>query len=168
MSATAEKMPVQCPQCGKQLMVPASSGGKQGRCPQCSHVFTVPAWMQEVEADEDLRLAPMANDPLASLPPASGYQLQPQAANPYAPGVNPYAPSAQTATANPEKYNHAFGLEQRAFDAGIIGGILLMVVSVIWFVAGLFFDIIFFYPPILFLIGLAAFIRGLYKTVAGS
>jgi hypothetical protein len=36
------------------------------------------------------------------------------------------------------------------------------------FVAGLFFDIIFFYPPILFLIGLAAMGRGIYKTMMGS
>jgi hypothetical protein len=167
-------MPVQCPQCGKQLMVPATAGGKKGRCPQCSHVFTMPAWMEEIEDDDELRLAPMASNPLAGLPPASGYPGQPLAANPFAPGamnpaaypqgVNPYAAKPS----DPNKYNHAFGLEQRAFDAGIIGGIGLMVVSVVWFVGGLMFNVIFPYPAILFLIGLAAMGRGIYKTMMGS
>ena len=36
-----------------------------------------------------------------------------------------------------------------------------MVIAVVWFGLGLAGDRIFFYPPILFLFGLVAFVRGL-------
>ncbi len=36
-----------------------------------------------------------------------------------------------------------------------------MLIAVLWFVAGLFAGILFYYPPILFIIGLVAFCKGL-------
>jgi hypothetical protein len=44
---------------------------------------------------------------------------------------------------------------------GVLGGLAMMAIAVIWFVVGLFFDIIFFYPPILFIIGIVAVVKGL-------
>ncbi len=46
-------------------------------------------------------------------------------------------------------------------NAGVFGGIAMMVGAVIWFFVGLQFDYVFFYPPILFIMGLIAFIKGL-------
>jgi hypothetical protein len=46
-------------------------------------------------------------------------------------------------------------------DPSIIGGIVMMVGAVVWFVVGLKFGIIFFYPPVLFVLGIAAFVKGL-------
>ena len=40
-------------------------------------------------------------------------------------------------------------------------GLLAMVGAVVWFVVGLMNDTIFFYPPILFIIGLISFVKGL-------
>ena len=37
----------------------------------------------------------------------------------------------------------------------------MMAGAVVWFVLGLMFDWVFFYPPILFIVGLIAFIKGL-------
>jgi hypothetical protein len=37
----------------------------------------------------------------------------------------------------------------------------MMTIAVVWFVAGYAAGIIFFYPPILFLIGLFAFLKGI-------
>lgn len=54
-----------------------------------------------------------------------------------------------------------FGLEKRVLGGGVIGGVIAMLVAVAWFVLGLMADRIFFYPPILFVVGLVAFIRGL-------
>jgi hypothetical protein len=54
-----------------------------------------------------------------------------------------------------------FGLEKGILNGGVIGGAIAMLVAVVWFVIGLMADWIFFYPPILFLIGLVAFIKGL-------
>jgi len=44
--------------------------------------------------------------------------------------------------------------------AGILGGLAMMAIAVVWFVVGLMNDYIFFYPPILFIIGIAAVIKG--------
>ena len=46
---------------------------------------------------------------------------------------------------------------------GILGvsRALMMVIAVVWFVGGLAADIIFFYPPVLFIVGLVAFFKGL-------
>ncbi|MFN9720235.1 MAG: hypothetical protein ACK58L_16165 [Planctomycetota bacterium] len=48
-------------------------------------------------------------------------------------------------------------------DGGVIVGILMMVGAVVWFVGGLAFGVIFFYPPILFILGLIATIKGALK-----
>jgi hypothetical protein len=192
MSVAPGKTPVSCPQCGKSLMVPVAAIGKQGRCPACTHQFRIEAPLPAAEAlpvldadpiEDDLpQLAPLASDPYA-LGAASGQTLPSMApasyaASPFAPGgplaatqqapaaaLNPYlaAPAAEKAN----KYNHGFGLEQKAWDMGMLGGVLMMVIAVVWFVVGLMFDYIFFYPPILFIIGVAALIRGFIKTVSG-
>lgn len=78
-----------------------------------------------------------------------------------APDPNPYA-----APATPASFNFAPAKPQKRAADGEIngslwGGIGMMVLAVVWFVGGLFFDIIFFYPPILFIIGLIAFVKGL-------
>ncbi len=43
----------------------------------------------------------------------------------------------------------------------VISGILMMVGAVVWFVVGWAAGYIFFYPPILFVIGVVALIKGL-------
>ena len=45
-------------------------------------------------------------------------------------------------------------------NAGVLGGILMIVVAVIWFFGGLAAGVIFIYPPILLIIGIVAIIRG--------
>jgi hypothetical protein len=219
MSAPSTKMPVECPQCGKQLMVPMSVAGKQGRCPACSHVFIIPAMMTAIDEDEDDALpdlAPLAADPWGQpgmapgpglqpasplgypgypqqqgYPPAQGYPQQqgypgqaypaastPTAPSPFSPGysggaaTNPYASSAyanaQQQEANADKYNHGFGLEHRAWDSGILGGLALIAVSIIWFVGGLALGIIFYYPPILFIIGIVVLLKGIFAGLMGK
>ncbi len=47
-----------------------------------------------------------------------------------------------------------------AFNAGVFGGLAMMIIAVVWFVGGLMADILFYYPPVLFIIGLVATIKG--------
>jgi hypothetical protein len=47
-----------------------------------------------------------------------------------------------------------------SMNAGIVGGLLMILIAVVWFVVGLAFGIIFFYPPILAVIGVIAIIKG--------
>ena len=43
----------------------------------------------------------------------------------------------------------------------VIAGIGMMVGAVVWFVGGLYVGLIFYYPPILFFIGLASVVKGM-------
>lgn len=54
-----------------------------------------------------------------------------------------------------------FAPEKKGLQKGIVGGIAMMAIAVIWFVVGYAAGIIFFYPPILFIIGLVGFIKGI-------
>ncbi len=59
-------------------------------------------------------------------------------------------------------------MERGGISMGVVGGLLMMGLAVIWFVVGLAYGWIFFYPPILFLIGLFAFFKGLITgNIAG-
>jgi Sec-independent protein secretion pathway component TatC len=46
-------------------------------------------------------------------------------------------------------------------EGGVFDGIIIMGVATVWFVGGLYFGYIFFFPPILFLIGVYTVIKGL-------
>jgi hypothetical protein len=48
-----------------------------------------------------------------------------------------------------------------SINGGVIGGILMMLIAVVWFVLGLAAGYIFFYPPVLFVVGIIAFCKGL-------
>ena len=58
------------------------------------------------------------------------------------------------------KYGGFFGPEKAGIDKGILGGIIMMGIAVIWFFGGLSVGLIFFYPPILFVIGMYASLKG--------
>lgn len=48
-----------------------------------------------------------------------------------------------------------------AAAAGVLGGLLMMAIAIIWFVVGLMNDYIFFYPPVLFVVGIVAIVKGI-------
>jgi hypothetical protein len=75
-----------------------------------------------------------------------------------APAYSPYA-----APTSPNPYSGAFGAEKRGMGAGILGGLGLMLLAIVWFFGGLAAGIIFFYPPVLFIIGIVAVVRGLFN-----
>lgn len=53
-----------------------------------------------------------------------------------------------------------FALEKKGIRKGATGGLLMMLIAVVWFVAGYAAGYIFYYPPILFIIGLFALLKG--------
>ena len=54
-----------------------------------------------------------------------------------------------------------FSLEKAGIKKGVIGGMIMIGIATVWFIGGLYVGLIFFYPPILFLIGVYALIKGL-------
>jgi hypothetical protein len=62
-----------------------------------------------------------------------------------------------------------FSIEQKGVRKGMLGGIAMIAIALVWFFVGLAADRIFFYPPILFVIGVYALIKGLATgNVAGE
>ena len=49
-----------------------------------------------------------------------------------------------------------------SLNAGSVGGLLMMIIAAVWFVLGLQAGYIFFYPPVLFVIGGIAAIKGFF------
>ncbi len=159
MNATMEKISVSCPQCGQQLVVPASAAGKQGRCPSCKHIFAL-----EVPVAANVIEPPPSQAPNSIWDEMSkgDYTLKPLDPAPPMPATpNPYVSPAAQATKG--KYRHGFGWEHRALDAGMMGGLGMMALAAVWFLVGFFcLNRIFIYPPILFIIGLIGFFKGLF------
>jgi hypothetical protein len=60
-----------------------------------------------------------------------------------------------------EEKADGMALERKAFSMGLLGGGIMMAVAVAWLFAGLMFDRLFYYPIILFVLGLVAAIKGL-------
>lgn len=103
--------------------------------------------------------------------PQSDYTLQSAAPVPYSPSAtlpsNSSLASEYLSNANASyneskkrKYSSNDG-EGWGINAGIGGGAVMMLIAVVWFVVGLFAGWIFFYPPILFIVGLIAFFKGI-------
>lgn len=58
-----------------------------------------------------------------------------------------------------------FASEKKMMNSGALPGIAMMVGAVIWFFAAYFYaDRIFFYPPILFVVGLISLVKSLGKS----
>jgi hypothetical protein len=177
MSIAEDKIAVTCPQCEQQLLIPSLSVGKQGRCPSCKHIFPLAA---SIPTDVFAPPPTLPSSPSLS-PPSPTKSWQPEAvgsytpqplpamsslpANPYPPPT-PYAPATghvpPTAQANKARYQHGFGWEHRGWDSGMTGGLAMMAIAALWFFGGLACGLVFYYPPILFIIGLVGFFRGLF------
>lgn len=160
-----------CP-CGKTLRVPDEHAGKRVKCPACGAVGAVPSAEPKFEVVEDEPKEQLAARPVAR--PAT------RRADDEDDDEEPVKVVAKKSRCDDEddddserdrpwkkkrenkaRTNSAFGFEKRVFNGGAIGGLLAMVGAVVWFVVGLANDIIFFYPPVLFVIGLVAFFKGL-------
>jgi hypothetical protein len=61
----------------------------------------------------------------------------------------------------PRPRRESSGSSSSAATAGIFGGLAMMVGAVVWFILGLYNGWLFYYPPILFVMGVIAFVRGL-------
>ncbi|MEE8105989.1 MAG: hypothetical protein V3T86_10685 [Planctomycetota bacterium] len=55
----------------------------------------------------------------------------------------------------------SFGPERAGIRGGVMGGVLMIIIAAVWFYVGWQAGRIFFYPPILALIGLYAIIKGM-------
>lgn len=54
-----------------------------------------------------------------------------------------------------------FGPEKRGMKKGVLGGVIMLAIAAAWFFIGLAADRIFYYPPVLAIIGIISIFKGL-------
>lgn len=168
-----------CP-CGRALNIKDEFAGRKIRCPDCKSVLAVPA---EEKEPEDLALEVLrGDDPDEDGPPRDERRSAIQAEPPEVLPARPRPPrndgfpdlrrrdDEDAPVPRPKKRREEFRREPKvafergwfgSMNAGVAGGVLMILIAVIWFVAGLAGGIIFFYPPILLVIGIIAIAKGL-------
>jgi hypothetical protein len=134
-------IPVTC-QCKATFSAKDHLAGKIVKCPNCAQPLAIPAL---TTAAEPAPLAPLS--PFADIPNEPPVATRP-------------APQFQKMAAFPTAVSTR---KQKSFLNGgkMMSGVAMMIGAVVWFVVGLFFGYIFFYPPILFIFGVVAFVNGM-------
>lgn len=166
--------------CGRALRIKEELAGKKIRCPECKSILKVPEKNVDVDA---IALEVLAADEDAEALPSRSRRAAIQAEPPEVKPI-PWV-EAGDADELPEvrrrareespsrrrsrpvrdirRRTPAVTFERGWFgsvNAGVAGGVLMMLIAVVWFLGGLAAGYIFFYPPILFVIGLIAIVKG--------
>jgi hypothetical protein len=165
--------------CGKSLRIKEELAGRKVRCPGCRDILTVPEFEAEPEPEPEL-LEAVAADPeegeddhrVTARPESRSSRpvrrREPELDSP--PPRKRRDPDLETPPPRKRRprrksWRDEPGRGERGgfggINAGIGGGILMILIAVVWFVAGLAGGIIFFYPPILLVIGIGALIKGM-------
>ena len=66
----------------------------------------------------------------------------------------------QAEVAEEESSGGFFGPEKKGMQKGVLGGVVMILIAVVWFSVGWIAGYIFYYPPILLIIGIVAVIKG--------
>lgn len=130
-----------CP-CGRSLNVKGDLAGRKIRCPECQDVLKVPGGEEEEYVD----VQPVEDEEERRPKRRKAPELDDED-----------KPRKKSKVRASRSEGGGFG----SIHAGSLGGIAMMVVAVVWFVLGLKGGYIFYYPPVLFVLGLIAFFKGL-------
>lgn len=158
-----------CP-CGYQLCVGDGRAGQTVDCPRCGEVLAVPERPDPAPGadgadphDGPKKIPGVASRPVAKKNPEFHGRPARTADRPTEAdeGDGTERPKAGQWDRGRRGEDSSPSLEGKVFNSGVAGGLLAMLIAVVWFVAGLANDVIFFYPPILFVIGLVALFKGL-------
>ncbi|MBX9622837.1 MAG: hypothetical protein K2X82_03395 [Gemmataceae bacterium] len=176
-------MPITFPcSCGKTLRVKDEYVGRRVQCPVCRGAALVPAAppLPDFEVVDDppapppvprAKAVPVEDEPefrvVVDAPSQDDRPRWRRRDRGGRDGRDDYddrddgRPRRRKKKPKPDEQPSHFALERKVLNGGVAGGVLAMAIAVVWFVAGLFADILFYYPPFLFVFGLIAFVRGL-------
>lgn len=158
---------VRC-RCGRSLKIREELAGRKIRCPQCQGIVPVP---QKPDAEEEALAILLADPPAEPQLPAraGGHELHPElppaassrTTRPGSPGLPPLqAGEVKKPARRPRRPRGEWSIPSISVHPEIITGLLMMLGAAVWFFVGLAAGRIFFYPPILFVLGIGAVIRG--------
>ncbi len=159
---------VSCGSCEAVLKVPEKYWGKKIKCPSCSSPMSIPAAPSSAGPP---RPAAVSDDDFLDEEPKDDF-LNMDADSFESGPVLPPKRKKKSAYMDPGSSGSSArgsssskGYSSGGGSGGTIGsGILMMVGAVVWFVVGLACGIIFFYPPILFILGLVQVFRGIFSN----
>ena len=172
-AAAPQTIEVVCTSCQRRLSVPSSAVGKKVKCP-CGVATVVTSAGAAPPAPSNDPFGMPANDPFGM--PADDNPFAASAnefgESPYASGSDGYQVSsvpAYMSAPKPRKKKAKRKKSSAAASGGpdmgqVLGGIGMMVGAVVWLVVGLMCGWIFFYPPILFIIGFATMVKGFLSS----
>jgi phage FluMu protein Com len=160
---------IRCPECSKPLQVSGGLAGKTGKCPSCGTLMKIPAPSPAAPGPE--RMPPVRKPPrrpgasqaeTPGLPPRKPPVRAQGAPDPDVPQIQVTEPDwGSTLRQRSASEGGFFAPEKKGIQAGVLGGVTMIAISLVWFIGGLAAGIIFYDPPILFVIGLFALIQGL-------
>lgn len=163
--------------CGKRIKVRDEDAGKRVKCPGCNAVLRIPApegvtveppRPAPKEVPRPKRHAPAVEELPEVLPADEGdaarYGLRAEK-----PGPEARRPRRRRPRRLDVRRYDSDSAPKGGFRYSVLGGLIMMAGAVVWFGLGLAFGILFWYPPILFVLGAIAFIKGLASgNVAGE
>ena len=134
--------------CGQPLEVDAEFAGQDVECPTCKKVVRTPAaGPTRAKRVEKPQAVEVVDDDEPERPRKKKKRTDEE--------------RDSMRYFEPEHKTERFGTEKRILRGGVGAGIVAMVIAVVWFGLGLAAGRIFFYPPILFVIGAIGCIRSL-------
>jgi DNA-directed RNA polymerase subunit RPC12/RpoP len=149
---------VRCPHCGETFMVGGTAAAIH--CAACGKEVPLGP---ESSAARAVAVAPAPKVPVLDLKkvcPSCGERFEGKLRDCPKCGASYRVAKAEQAE-DREVDLAGHGLERKGIRKGVMGGLIMIVIAVVWFGLGWAAGRIFFYPPILFLIGLFAVVKGL-------
>lgn len=163
-----------CP-CGKKLKVKEEMAGKRVRCPECQAVAHVPQLEMEGDVLEEVQAPPAAVSARRPAPPPMPPPM-PRRNDDFDDEEDAEdRPRGRRRRREPDEDDRSIRRGRRNEDepvqeeqsstnstVGIVGGILMIIGAAVWFVGGIvWLNRIFFYPPILAILGIVAIVKGI-------
>ncbi|MCE9566763.1 MAG: hypothetical protein K8U57_32560 [Planctomycetes bacterium] len=147
--------------CGQPLFVADKYAGMAVECPTCGKTPTAPYLLPPSSAPAPIPTAKPWKKGAAAEEPEPAPMHDPN--SPF--GFSDPGEVARERNRKAQEREHptekSQSLEGGLLNGGVAGGAIAMLIAVVWFVVGLMADVIFFYPPVLFIIGLVSFFKGL-------
>lgn len=154
------KIATQCLSCFSNFGVPEKYAGKRVKCPQCGEPMTVEAPALEPPPRPKKKSAPPPEDEfgdssdegfLDGVDLGEGDTIKPKKSK-----------TKKRSLALSRERSESGSTSSSGSNGGLmLKGVLMMVGAVVWFVIGWQAGFIYFYPPILLVIGLVTFVKGM-------
>ncbi len=172
-------IPLSC-SCGRSFNLKDELAGRKVRCPECRTVLAVPNPEPEVDPDDLVLEVLPADEPNSLAPRRAAIRAEPPEARPSRPRprleedeipsvrrrsdddppVRRRRPKLRRESARGPSVTFESGWFG-SFNGGVIGGLLMILIAGVWFILGLGFGRIFFYPIFLVIAGVVSIVRGI-------